>query len=81
MAKTPSRNVGSARTDGLPSFTVLPGLEATSDTCKRAQMVMQLAYALTYGYNVATYEAAAVRRFALGRTETVRVCTPQSAAW
>jgi carnitine O-acetyltransferase len=44
-------------------------------------MVMQLAYALTYGHSVATYEAAQVRRFVLGRTETVRVCTPQSTAW
>jgi carnitine O-acetyltransferase len=52
-----------------------------SDVEKRAQMAMQLAYALTYGYNVPTYESAQVRRFALGRTETVRVCTPQSVAW
>jgi len=45
-------------------------------------MVMQLAYAMTNGGQaVATYEAASVRRFELGRTETVRVCTKESMAW
>lgn len=43
---------------------------------------MQLAYALTYaGKPAATYEAAMVRAFDLGRTETVRVCTEASSAF
>lgn len=46
------------------------------------QMVMQLAYALTNNGKVtATYESASVRRFALGRTETVRVCSDASKAF
>jgi carnitine O-acetyltransferase len=46
------------------------------------QMVMQLAYALTHaGAAAATYESAQVRRFHLGRTEVVRVCTEASRAW
>lgn len=44
-------------------------------------MVMQLAYFLTYGKPVGTYEAAAVRRFDLGRTETVRVTSKETVAW
>lgn len=47
------------------------------------QMVMQLAYALTYPEApiTGTYEAAMTRRYALGRTETVRVCSPASKAF
>jgi len=46
------------------------------------QMVMQLAYAYTHeGKVAATYESASVRRFHLGRTETVRVCSKASRAW
>lgn len=45
-------------------------------------MVMQLGFALTNnGQVAATYESASTRRFALGRTETVRVCSPESKAW
>ncbi|ORY45846.1 acyltransferase ChoActase/COT/CPT [Leucosporidium creatinivorum] len=39
------------------------------------QMVFQLAYYMTHGHPCGTYEAAQVRRFQLGRTETVRICT------
>jgi carnitine O-acetyltransferase len=43
---------------------------------------MQLAYALTHnGQPAATYESAQTRRFALGRTEVVRVCTEATRAW
>jgi len=46
------------------------------------QMIMQLAYALSHeGKVAATYESASVRRFHLGRTETVRVCSNASRAW
>jgi carnitine O-acetyltransferase len=48
---------------------------------RRVQMVMQLAYFLTYGKPVACYEAAAVRRFDLGRTETVRVTSKETVAF
>ena len=41
------------------------------------QMVMQLAWGLTFPSTpvTGTYEAAMTRRFALGRTETVRICS------
>lgn len=42
-------------------------------------MAFQLAYRLTNNEICATYEAAQVRRFRLGRTETVRTCTSESA--
>lgn len=47
------------------------------------QMTMQLAYALTFPENpvTGTYEAAMTRKFALGRTETVRVCSEASKAF
>lgn len=47
------------------------------------QMVMQLAYGLTYPEApvTGTYEAAQTRKYALGRTETVRVCSPASKAF
>lgn len=47
------------------------------------QMVMQLAHALTFPSNpvVGTYEAAMTRRFNLGRTETVRIASPQTKAF
>lgn len=45
------------------------------------QMVMQLAHHLTHGTSCATYEAAQVRKYQLGRTETVRVCTNESVAF
>ena len=47
------------------------------------QMVMQLAYALTFpdAPVTGTYEAAMTRKYSLGRTETVRVCSPASKAF
>ena len=47
------------------------------------QMVMQLAYGLTFPDSpvTGTYEAAMTRKFALGRTETVRICSPASKAF
>lgn len=47
------------------------------------QMVMQLAYGLTFPEApvTGTYEAAQTRKYALGRTETVRVCSPASKAF
>lgn len=47
------------------------------------QMVMQLAYALTKPEDpvTGTYEAAMTRKYSLGRTETVRVCSPASKAF
>jgi carnitine O-acetyltransferase len=47
------------------------------------QMVMQLAYGLTFPEEpvTGTYEAAMTRKFALGRTETVRVCSAASKAF
>ena len=44
-------------------------------------MAFQLAYAMQFGRVCATYESAQTRRFALGRTEVVRVCSPESRAW
>lgn len=47
------------------------------------QMVMQLAYGLTFpdAPVIGTYEAAQTRKYALGRTETVRVCSPATKAF
>lgn len=45
------------------------------------QMVIQLAYFKMYGKNRPTYESAATRRFQLGRTETTRTVSNESAAW
>ncbi|KAM0786990.1 hypothetical protein ACM66B_002408 [Microbotryomycetes sp. NB124-2] len=45
------------------------------------QMVFQLAYHMTFGKACGTYEAAQVRRFQLGRTETVRICTSATVAF
>ncbi|GAA5900440.1 hypothetical protein JCM8208_005362 [Rhodotorula glutinis] len=45
------------------------------------QMLFQLAYYLTFNRACATYEAAQTRRFQLGRTETVRILTPESLAF
>lgn len=45
------------------------------------QMVIQLAYFKMYGKNRPTYESAATRRFQLGRTETCRTVSEESAAW
>jgi len=42
------------------------------------QMMFQLAYFLTFNKHCGTYEAAQVRRFAYGRTETVRTSTVAS---
>jgi carnitine O-acetyltransferase len=44
-------------------------------------MVMQLAYLLTYGKPCGTYESASVRRFDLGRTETIRVTSKETVAF
>lgn len=44
-------------------------------------MIFQLAYYMTHGHPCGTYEAAQVRKFQLGRTETVRICTPETVAW
>ncbi|GAA5837957.1 hypothetical protein JCM11251_006810 [Rhodosporidiobolus azoricus] len=45
------------------------------------QMLFQLAYHMTFNRPTATYEAAQTRRFQLGRTETVRILTPESLAF
>lgn len=45
------------------------------------QMVIQLAYRKMHGVNRPTYESAATRRFALGRTETCRSVSDESVAW
>ncbi|GAA5917870.1 hypothetical protein JCM6882_003748 [Rhodosporidiobolus microsporus] len=45
------------------------------------QMLFQLAYYMTFNRPTATYEAAQTRRFQLGRTETVRILTPESLAF
>ncbi|BGP50969.1 hypothetical protein JCM10450v2_006895 [Rhodotorula kratochvilovae] len=45
------------------------------------QMLFQIAYYLTFNRPCATYEAAQTRRFQLGRTETVRILTPESLAF
>lgn len=45
------------------------------------QMIIQLAYHKMYGKNRPTYESAATRRFQLGRTETCRSVSSDSAAW
>lgn len=47
----------------------------------RTQQVFQLAYRMTHDAPCGTYEAAQVRKFQLGRTETVRICTEESVAW
>lgn len=44
-------------------------------------MIFQLAYYLTHGVPCGTYEAAQVRKFQLGRTETVRICSEKTLAW
>lgn len=44
-------------------------------------MMFQLAYALTHSSPCATYEAAQVRKYQLGRTETVRICTSATRAF
>ncbi|GAA6058396.1 hypothetical protein JCM3770_002472 [Rhodotorula araucariae] len=45
------------------------------------QMLFQIAYYLTFNRACATYEAAQTRKFQLGRTETVRILTPESLAF
>lgn len=45
------------------------------------QMALQLAYFRDYGKFSLTYEASMTRLFREGRTETVRPCTIESAAW
>lgn len=45
------------------------------------QMLIQLAYFKMHGVSRPTYESAATRRFLLGRTETCRSVSDQSAAW
>lgn len=44
-------------------------------------MVFQLAYFMTHKKPCGTYEAAQVRKFQLGRTETVRICTEETLDW
>lgn len=44
-------------------------------------MLFQVAYFLTHGKPCATYEAAQVRKFQLGRTETIRIATEESVAF
>jgi carnitine O-acetyltransferase len=46
-----------------------------------AQMLIQLAYYKMYNVNRPTYESAATRKFALGRTETCRTVSEDSVAW
>lgn len=45
------------------------------------QMALQLAYYRDAGHFSLTYEASMTRLFREGRTETVRPCTIESAAW
>ena len=45
------------------------------------QMALQLAYYRDAGKFNLTYEASMTRLFREGRTETVRPCTIESAAW
>ncbi|BGP27022.1 hypothetical protein JCM10295v2_005984 [Rhodotorula toruloides] len=45
------------------------------------QMLFQIAYYLTFKKPCGTYEAAQTRRYQLGRTETVRILTPESLAF
>ncbi|XP_041987683.1 carnitine O-palmitoyltransferase 1, liver isoform [Aricia agestis] len=45
------------------------------------QMILQLSYYRTAGRFCLTYEASMTRLFREGRTETVRSCTNESAAW
>ncbi len=45
------------------------------------QMVIQLAYHKMYGKNRPTYESAATRKYALGRTETTRTVSNESVAF
>lgn len=45
------------------------------------QMALQLAYYRDHGKFCLTYEASMTRLFREGRTETVRPCTIESAAW
>jgi carnitine O-palmitoyltransferase 1, liver isoform len=45
------------------------------------QMALQLAYYRDFGKFSLTYEASMTRLFREGRTETVRACTIESAAW
>ncbi|GAA5985189.1 hypothetical protein JCM10908_002561 [Rhodotorula pacifica] len=45
------------------------------------QMLFQIAYYLTFKRLCATYEAAQTRRYQLGRTETVRILTPEVLAF
>ena len=44
-------------------------------------MLFQVAYFLTHGKPCATYEAAQVRKYQLGRTETIRIATEESLAF
>ncbi|KAL8279314.1 hypothetical protein RQP46_008351 [Phenoliferia psychrophenolica] len=46
-----------------------------------AQMLFQIAYYMTHGKACGTYEAAQVRLFQLGRTETIRIATEESVAF
>ncbi|XP_067931343.1 carnitine O-acetyltransferase-like isoform X2 [Watersipora subatra] len=45
------------------------------------QVAMQLAYYRDQGHPCATYESASTRMFQLGRTDTIRSCTPASLAF
>jgi carnitine O-acetyltransferase len=45
------------------------------------QVAFQLAYYRIYGKHVATYESGSLRRFQLGRTDTIRSCTNASSAY
>lgn len=45
------------------------------------QMALQLAYKRDTGRFSLTYEASMTRMFREGRTETVRPCTVEAAAW
>jgi len=43
-----------------------------------SQVAMQLAFYRDQGHPCATYESASTRMFQLGRTDTIRSCTPKS---
>jgi carnitine O-acetyltransferase len=45
------------------------------------QVALQLAYYRMYGSPCATYESGSIRKFQLGRTDTIRSCSPESVAF
>ena len=52
-----------------------------SDICRSLSSVAHLRAVVQFGKPCGTYEAAQVRRYQLGRTETVRICTNATVAF